>query len=101
MEKGKIAQHEQFHLFLQLFFYAKCTFNPLITTFPLSSAFFFFLIWDNKLIAGSVHCHENVRKYDVFKNKIFKDMSVTNNIVIVLCVFVDFKKINLPPGKHR
>ena len=37
MEKGEIAQNEQFHLFPQCF-YAICILNPLIATFQLSFA---------------------------------------------------------------
>ena len=38
MEKGEIAQNEQFHLFLQCFLHNLYLKNPLIATFHLSSA---------------------------------------------------------------
>ena len=54
MEKGKIAQNKQFHLFPQCFQYNLYVKNPLIATFQLSSAGSLKLGWSqNGVLIGN------------------------------------------------
>ena len=52
MEKGEIAQSEQFHFFHNVF-YEICTLNPVIATFQLSSAGCLNLGWSQNGVLGN------------------------------------------------
>ena len=57
MEKGEIAQNEQFHLFSTMFSMQSVSYNPLIVTFQFSSAASMNLGWSqNEVLGNGLSC---------------------------------------------